>query len=84
MCAKFKGDPLSRFRTGACQVFTAQKLFPSEIPLKLQNCNIKFPLNTFPDQITWNVVTALSQLKLSVYSYFPYDNANLPYAVAVT
>ena len=25
----------------------------------------------------WNAVTALSQLKLFVYSHFPYDNANL-------
>ena len=33
VCAKFKVDPLSRFRTGARQVFTTQKLFPSEIPL---------------------------------------------------
>ena len=36
MCAKFKVDPLSRFRTGACQVFTTQKLFPSEIPLTMK------------------------------------------------
>ena len=33
VCAKFKVDPLSRFCTGARQVFTAQKLSPSEIPL---------------------------------------------------
>ena len=34
--AKFTVDPLSRFRTGACQVFTTQKLFPSEIPLTMK------------------------------------------------
>ena len=32
MCAKFRVDRLSRFRTGARQVFTTQKPFPSEIP----------------------------------------------------
>ena len=32
----------------------------------------------------WNAVTALSQLKLFVYSHFFYDNANLLYAVATT
>ena len=32
VCAKFKVDRLSRFRTGARQVFTTQKPFPSEIP----------------------------------------------------
>ena len=32
----------------------------------------------------WNVVTTLSQLKRFVYSYFLYDNAKLPYAVAMT
>ena len=36
VCAKFKIDPLSRFRTGARQVFTTQKLFPSEIPLTMK------------------------------------------------
>ena len=36
VCAKFKVDPLSRFRTGARQVFTTQKLFPSEIPLTMK------------------------------------------------
>ena len=30
VCAKFKIDPLSRFCTGARQVFTTQKLFSSE------------------------------------------------------
>ena len=32
----------------------------------------------------WNAVTALSQLKLFVYSYFLDDNADLPYTVAMT
>ena len=34
--AKFKVDPLSHFCIGACQVFTTQKLFPSEIPLTMK------------------------------------------------
>ena len=29
--AKFEVDPLSRFRAGARQVFTTQKLFPGKI-----------------------------------------------------
>ena len=37
MCAKFKADPLSRFHTGAHQMFTTQKLFPSEIPLTMKS-----------------------------------------------
>ena len=32
VCAKFKVDRLSRFRTGARHVLTTQKRFPSEIP----------------------------------------------------
>ena len=36
VCAKFKVDPLSRFRTGAREVFTTQKLFPSDIPLTMK------------------------------------------------
>ena len=36
VCAKFKVDPLSRFRTVARQAFTTQKLFPSEIPLTMK------------------------------------------------
>ena len=51
-CAKFTLDPLSRFRTGARRVFTTQKLFPSEILLNHENCNIKFSLSTFSNQIT--------------------------------
>ena len=35
-CGKFKVDPLSRFGTGARQVFTIQKLFPREIPLTMK------------------------------------------------
>ena len=34
--AKFKVDHLSRFRTGARQVLTAWKSFPSEIPLTMK------------------------------------------------
>ena len=36
VCAKFKVDRLSHFRTGARQVFTTQKLFPSEVPLTVK------------------------------------------------
>ena len=36
MCAKFKVDRLSCFRTGTRQVFTTQKLFPSEILLAMK------------------------------------------------
>ena len=34
--AKFTVGPLSRFRTGACQVLTTQKPFPGEIPLAMK------------------------------------------------
>ena len=34
--AKFKVDPFGRFCTGAREVFTTQKLFPSEIPLTMK------------------------------------------------
>ena len=36
VCAKFKVDRLSRFRTGARHVLTTQKRFPSEIPLTMK------------------------------------------------
>ena len=36
VCAKFKVDRLSRFRTGARYVFTTQKRFPSEIALTMK------------------------------------------------
>ena len=36
VCAKFKVDCLSCFRTGARQLFSTQKLFPSEIPLTMK------------------------------------------------
>ena len=42
VCAKFKVDPLSRFRTRARQVFTTQKLFPSEIPLTMKTATSNF------------------------------------------
>ena len=32
-CAMFKVDRLSRFFTGAREVFTTQKTFPNEIPI---------------------------------------------------
>ena len=35
VCAKFKVHHLSRSRTGAGQVFTTQKIFPSEIPVTM-------------------------------------------------
>ena len=46
VCAKFTVDPLNRFRTVARQVFTTQKLFPSEIPLTMKIAT------TNSDQIT--------------------------------
>ena len=36
VCGKFKVDRLSRFRTGARQMFTTQKPFASEIPLTME------------------------------------------------
>ena len=36
VCAKFKVDRLSRFRTGVRHVLTTQKRFPSEIPLSMK------------------------------------------------
>ena len=37
VCAKFEVDPLNHFRTtGARQVFTTEKFFPSEIPLTMK------------------------------------------------
>ena len=48
--------------------------------VNFENRNNKVLASTF----LWTTVTALSQLKLFVYSYFIYDNANLPYAVAMT
>ena len=46
VCAKFKVDPLNRFCNEARQVFTTQKLFPSEIPLTMKIAT------TNSDQIT--------------------------------
>ena len=39
VCAKFKVDRLSRFRTGVCHVLTTQEFFSTKIPLtrKLQH-----------------------------------------------
>ena len=36
VCTKFKVDRLSRFRTGAGEVFTTQKPFPSKIALTMK------------------------------------------------
>ena len=36
VCAKFKVDPLSRFRTGARHVLTTQKRFPTEMALTIK------------------------------------------------
>ena len=40
VCVKFKVDYFSRFRTAARQVFTAQKPFPSEIPLAMKTATL--------------------------------------------
>ena len=50
MCAKFKVDRLSHFRTGTRQMFTSQKPFPSEIPLTIKSAThflIKLPYAIF-------------------------------------
>ena len=49
VCAKFKVDHLRRFYTGAHQVFTIQKTSLAKFH---ENCNTKFLLNTFFEQIT--------------------------------
>ena len=36
VCAKFKVDSLCHFRSGACQMFSTQKPFPSQIPLNIE------------------------------------------------
>ena len=51
MCAKFKIDSLSSFRTGAGQVLTTQKPFPSEIPLTIKTATLNSLENTFSNQI---------------------------------
>ena len=52
VCAKFKVDALSRFRTGARQVFITQKLLPSEIPLTMKTATSNL----------WNAIAALCVL----------------------
>ena len=49
--AKFKVDCLSRFRTGARQVFTSQKPYPSEIPLTMKTGTSNSLEITFSNQI---------------------------------
>ena len=48
VCVKFKVDRVNRFRTGARQLFTTQKLFPSKIPLtmKIATSNSLYPVDT--------------------------------------
>ena len=43
VCAKFKVDRLSCFRTGARQVFTTKKPFPSEIPVTMKTATPNSP-----------------------------------------
>ena len=62
VCAKFKVDRLSRFRTGAREMFTPQKPFPGKIFSNRENCNIKFSLNKFSDQIT------ICQISFEIYA----------------
>ena len=47
VCSKFTVDPFSRFRTGARQVFTIQKFFPSEIPLTMKIATSSYRLSDF-------------------------------------
>ena len=42
VCAKFKVDRLSRFRTGARYVLTTQKHFHSEIALTMKTATSNF------------------------------------------
>ena len=59
VCAKFKVDRLSRFRTGARKMFTTQKPYLSEIFSNYENCNI-----TFSDQIT------VYQIYFEIYAFY--------------
>ena len=52
VCPKFKVDRFSRFHTGACHMLTSQETFPCRNSSNHENYNTKYPLNTFPDQIT--------------------------------
>ena len=47
VCSKFEVDPLSRFRTGARQLFTTRKLFPSEIPQTMKIATTNSLLTNF-------------------------------------
>ena len=47
VCAKFKVDRLNRFRTGARQVLTTQKPFPSEIHLTMKTTTSNSLQNKF-------------------------------------
>ena len=40
LCAKFKVDRLSRFRTKARHVLTTQKRFPGKIPLNMKTATL--------------------------------------------
>ena len=42
VCAKFRVDHLSRFRTRTCQVFTTQKSFPYETPVTTKPATSNF------------------------------------------
>ena len=48
VCVKFKVDRVNRFRTGARQVLTTQKLFPSKISLtmKFATTSSLYPVDT--------------------------------------
>ena len=83
MCAKFKVDPLSRFRTGSRQVFTTQKHFPSGIPLtmKMQHQILFkhiFRSNSLRSNFFWNLwrqTNRYSSKKVNIWTpswYFPF------------
>ena len=76
VCAKFEVDRWSRFRTRARHAYHPET-FPSRNFSNHENCNIKFPLNTFPDQIIicqasfgnlWHQTNLFSWEKVNIWS----------------
>ena len=63
VCAKFKVDCFSRFRTGARQVFTIQKPILSEIPLTMETAT--------PNSLLTYFLIKLSSAKFLLKSVHP-------------
>ena len=70
-CAKFKVDPLSRFCTGALQVFITQKLFPSEIPLTMKTATS----NSFSNSVKF-LLKSLTSIKSILEQKSKHLNSN--------